>query len=311
MKKEDIKVAYLLLVHDKPEQLNLFIQQLNMYGDCDVYIHVDRKNQKMVESIEKLPNVNVISKYEVNWASFSMMDGTIELMRNVVNSGKKYTHIYYGSGDDLLVKNGMYKYLAEHPNSVFMNLYWGGAEVTDSMMASARYRVKWPQCLKTRKDYSPARFIRILIQILSAHGVVIFKNKVSIDHLNLKIYCGSQWFTAPIETIEYFLDYLDCHPEYIEYWRNALAPDELFFQTLVMNSKWAKLLEPQLIFHRAGSTFGTKNHPVVISESNFDEIDNGIFFSGRKFNMTTEPKAFQYYLERAKDAYAYEQEDYK
>lgn len=126
MNKEEVKVAYLLLAHNKPEQLNLFIRQLKAYGDCDIYIHVDKKNQSMIDSIEKDTGVYLISKYEVSWASFSMIEATIELMQAVVNSRKRYSHVYYGSGDDLLVKNGMYEYLAEHPHSVFMNLYWGG-----------------------------------------------------------------------------------------------------------------------------------------------------------------------------------------
>lgn len=178
------------------------------------------------------------------------------------------------------------------------------------MRASARYKVKWPQCLKTRSDYSIGRLIRIIIQVLYVHGLVVYRNQVNIDHLNLKIYCGSQWFIAPYETIKYFTKYLNFHPEYIEYWRNALAPDEFFFQTLVMNSEWSKLVEPQLMFHRAGRTFGTKNHPVIISEEHKDEIDKGNYFSARKFSMTDESNTFYYYLNSANDAYNYTMEDY-
>lgn len=303
IKKEDVKVAYLLLVHDNVEQLNLFIMQLLKYGDCDIYIHVDKKNEKMVTSITKDPHIFVISKYYVDWASFSMMEGTIELMRTVIDSGKDYSHIYYGSGDDLLVKNGLYEYLANHPQAIFMDLYWSGREVTNRMRASARYRVNWPQSLKTRHDYHPARFIRILIQMLCTHGIVFFKNKLSIAHLNLKIYCGAQWFIAPFKVIEYWVKYLDENPEYIEYWRNALAPDEMFFHTLIMNSKYANSIQPALMFYKAGCTFGTKNHPVIISERNIADINKGVYFCARKFSMKNSPKAFYYYLNKIKNAY--------
>ena len=35
-----IRIAYLLVAHKCPEQVNLFINQLLNYGDCDVYVHV-------------------------------------------------------------------------------------------------------------------------------------------------------------------------------------------------------------------------------------------------------------------------------
>ena len=39
-----IKIAYLLLVHKNANQVNIFINQLLNYGDCDIFIHVDCKN---------------------------------------------------------------------------------------------------------------------------------------------------------------------------------------------------------------------------------------------------------------------------
>jgi hypothetical protein len=41
------------------------------------------------------------------------------------------------------------------------------------------------------------------------------------------------------ETVEWIIDYLQKNPQYINFYRNCLNPDESFFQTLVMLSPWA------------------------------------------------------------------------
>ena len=106
----NVKIAYLLVAHKNPEQVNMFINQLLQYGACDVYVHVDKKNPDLFNKIISSPNVFKYSKYDVRWGSFEIVKAAVELMRMVKNSGRKYTHMYFGSGQDLLVKKGLYEY---------------------------------------------------------------------------------------------------------------------------------------------------------------------------------------------------------
>lgn len=84
-----------------------------------------------------------------------------------------------------------------------------------------------------------------------------------------------------------------------------MAPDEFFFQTLIMNSEYAEKIVPSLMFIKAGKTFGAKNHPLIISEEFIDEIDTGLYFSARKFDMEKSKSSFQYYLDKATDGYCH------
>lgn len=301
MGREGIRVAYLLLVHNHAEQLNLFLKQLLGYGDCDIYIHVDKKSSYMLPKIMSDPRIQVVSHYEIRWASFEMMAATIDLMKLVVGSEKRYSHVYYGSGNDLLVKNGLYEYLKNHPGKIFMNLYWEGGRVTSEMRASARYKIRWPKCLMVRNDLHPYRFVRIGMQFLCQAGIILFRNKINIDHLQLKKYIGSQWWIMPYEVIEYFVDYLKLHPEYVDYWREALAPDEFFFQTLVMNSPYRNCVEPSLMYINAGTTFATKNHPLIITSTDREKIEKENYFCARKFDIMAERESFMYYVDSVKE----------
>lgn len=145
----NVKIAYLLVAHKNPEQVNMFINQLLQYGACDVYVHVDKKNPDLFNKIISSPNVFKYSKYDVRWGSFEIVKAAVELMRMVKNSGRKYTHMYFGSGQDLLVKKGLYEYLENNSETVFLHIV---GEIKDDNRESARYRICWPHKLMIRDD---------------------------------------------------------------------------------------------------------------------------------------------------------------
>lgn len=120
------RIAYILLVHNNPEQLNLFLKQILSDPDCDVYIHIDKKNHAMEKQLIKDERIKVFSVYEVRWASFEMMAGTIMLMKAAIESGIQYSHVYYGSGNDLMVRKGFHEFLNNNPETLFMNIIGQG-----------------------------------------------------------------------------------------------------------------------------------------------------------------------------------------
>ena len=185
----NVKIAYLLVAHKNPEQVNMFINQLLQYGACDVYVHVDKKNPDLFNKIISSPNVFKYSKYDVRWGSFEIVKAAVELMRMVKNSGRKYTHMYFGSGQDLLVKKGLYEYLENNSETVFLHIV---GEIKDDNRESARYRICWPHKLMIRDDLHPYRFIRIIMQILCSLGLVINKNRKQLKQ-SVRFYEGRTW----------------------------------------------------------------------------------------------------------------------
>ena len=51
--KNKINIAFLLVVHNNPEQLNLFLKQILMYSNSYIYIHVDAKYLNIIPKILK------------------------------------------------------------------------------------------------------------------------------------------------------------------------------------------------------------------------------------------------------------------
>lgn len=291
--EKSIRIAYLLLVHKNPEQVNMFIKQLLDYGDCDIYIHVDKKNETICEDILKHDRVVVCSEYNVRWGSFEICKAALRLMKLAQERDNGYTHFYFGSGQDLLVKNGLYDHLANNPENIFLRI---NREVKNKDRASSRYRVNWPKKLMIRNDMHIYRFIRIGIQLLCKMGIVLFRNKKKLSE-DIKFYEGRTWFIAPKAVLEYILDYIDKHTDYKDFWENSLASDLMFFQTIIMNSSFADKVKDELMYVRFGKTFRTSNHPLTVQISDNEIIESGNYYCARKFE-TSEPQTIEFYIQK-------------
>lgn len=276
-----IKVAYLLLAHKNPEQVNLYVEQLLENGDCDIYIHVDKQNFDMCSEIVVNKHVFVCSEFETRWASFEICKAALHLMNLAVSSNKSYTHIYFGSGQDLMVKPGLYDFLALNDDKVFMHII---REITPKDRAASRYKIRWSKKLMRRSDVSFSRFIRVCLQILCRIGIVVRRNKKKLNN-PVKIYTGGTWFIAPIAAIKYILTYVTDNPDYVDFWEDSLASDLMFFQTILMNSVYRSTMEEQLMYIRFGTTKKTHNHPMTVSIADDDEIEKGNYFFARKFEI--------------------------
>lgn len=291
-----IKIAYLLVAHKSPEQVNLFINQLLDYGDCDVYVHVDKKNPELYEKIIDSPRVMKCSIYDVRWGSSEIVKAAFELMRRAKEADKNYTHMYFGSGQDLLIKKGLYEFLADNSNKIFLKIV---GQVKDTDRASARYRICWPRTLMIRNDLHLYRFIRIFMQILCCCGIVIRKNKKQLKN-KVNFYEGRTWFVAPMYVLEYIVNYIEKNPDYVDYWEDSLASDLMFFQTIIMNSPYSKDIENELMYVNFGKTFATMNHPVTIDMEIAKQIQNDDrFFFARKFEMD-EIEAIEFFVDKLK-----------
>ena len=55
--------------------------------------------------------------------------------------------------------------------------------------------------------------------------------------LGMRPYGGSQWFCMHRDHVEFVLSFLEEHPEVVSFYKRSLIPDEMFFQTILMNSE--------------------------------------------------------------------------
>lgn len=242
-----MKIAYIMLCHKNARQVNMLIDSLSS-NNSDIYIHIDLKSN--IESkIVKKDNVFILPKeqsYSVKWGGNDMILATLSLIRFVKNSGKEYDYIWLVSGQDYPLIN-----VEQIEQRLIDNLNYNYIDVVPyNTKEYKRYRklyeIWYPTWITKNKIY--IKIIKRLYMIITGgynHTFKIFKRKKSF---NFEFQFGSQWWTLTSECAYDILKYCDEHPEYINYYNNVIIPDECFFQTLFMNSKYSKLRKNNLVF---------------------------------------------------------------
>lgn len=64
------------------------------------------------------------------------------------------------------------------------------------------------------------------------------KSYVQLDGGGIHVYGGAQWFNLSRGCVESIYQEYSKHPQYKHYFKTAMAPDELLFNTLIFNSPY-------------------------------------------------------------------------
>lgn len=227
-----MKMAIAIQCHDNCEQVN---ELINFFDDeeIDIYIHVDKKSN-IYNKINNPENVYMIeNRIDVQWGQFSQVQATLEIFKEIKGSINNYSYIHLISGQDVPLKsirelkkifqdnNKEYLEYSKLPNG------WptGGAD---------RYKVYYPQWMISRPKNKIRRLIRIIYRNIILKNTKFQKNFKFFGTL----YGGPQWFSITGNCFNYVCDYLQDNKEYVEFFKHSLCADEIFFHTIILNSRF-------------------------------------------------------------------------
>jgi hypothetical protein len=102
-------------------------------------------------------------------------------------------------------------------------------------------------------------------------------------------YGGSNWWALPNETVKLIFDFLEVHPDYMEYHRFTHCPDEVFFNSIVANLIDTDFIEQSLTY----TNWERKNCPLPVTFG-FDDFEELRFqphkLFARKFDDSFDSK---------------------
>jgi hypothetical protein len=289
------RTAYILQIHKNPEQVNKFIQQLIADDQADVFVHIDKKSvEKLNGKIIKSPNVIVLEhSISCDWGDRSQIDTTILLLREVLATKRTYDYVCLRSGQDLLVKDGFKEFLLENKGKIFMNFRDVGKKELVGM------EINWPKITRRRYNNAhPFRVCRRIIYDFYMRGINLLPN-TNYWPKDYTFYNGSQWFTIPLEVASYIIDFLDENEWYYKFFERTLAPDEWFFQTLIMNSPFkSDVVKDNLLYLRWGETFIDRGSPVYLTMEDIPLIENSNDYFARKFDKDVDYSVIEYFTNK-------------
>ena len=245
-----MKKKYLILSHKNPQQICRLINRLDD-GSSQFFVHVDLKSDlKEFEILNSLKNTHIIPEREnCIWGDFSIVKATLHLLDNSIKSGNEGFTILL-SGQDYPIKSNQFinQFLSEHSDFNFIEVVpieekWNKKMVRDKV---EHYHFIHSEQKSDSNSYAPfhhtslkekARNIFHLIKGRMALKtfrklLVLPKRKPFFE----KQFAGSQWWAFNEETSKLLHDFINKNIKELEdYYRYTSAPDEIFFQSVIMH----------------------------------------------------------------------------
>lgn len=283
-----MKIAFIMLAHKNPNQINLLINKLDS-NDNDFYIHLDAKSE-IENQICRKDNVILLplnQRVDVKWGQLSMVRATLHLLDFVFQSKKFYDYIWLISGQDFPIKsvNEIQKYLKSHNGTNFINIIT--PKDKDFRKYSKRDSLYYPKWIMGRSYL--IRILKIFYQILGS----FFLGKRQDE---FQVYYGSQWWTLTYSCCKKIYDIIKNNEKILQHYQNSLVPDESLFQTVFMMTEFK-----EKVFHSLTYTDwdGSMNHPKTLTMNDLNKIKRiEDYFIARKFDSKIDNAIINYLVHK-------------
>lgn len=284
-----IKIAFLMLCHQDPEQISLLIGKLAGFRDADIYIHADLNHPEIRSAIPEEKGVYLLPEaksFPIQWGGINMVKATLQLIRTVRETGKAYDYLWLISGQDypIIPAAEIEQRLAEKDGMNYISMVRPG----DDRYGFYRklYEVAYPPWIN--KDTIPVKITKRLYKTVTGGKTHTFRRFIRKKPFDFTFFFGSQWWTLTSEAAYRILRFSDDHPEMLKYYEKTLIPDESFFQTVFMMGEFREK-------QRDGLTFApmdrSSRHADTLTEQDYEKLMNarGKYCFARKFDSSGRP----------------------
>lgn len=295
------RIAFLLMIHENPEQINLFLQQLLAYEHSEIYIHIDKMNLHIKSQLLVHERIHILEEsIHGKWGDYAQIEMIDMLLRSSYEHGH---HDYYSlhSGCDLAIRpvKEYAAYLAQVKRYAFYHgprlprKNWGHGGGLE------RIALTYPPSFRKKYPYKhPMRYLRALYQIGYEKGII--KGKPIPEQYQ---FCGgSEWFTICEEALIDYIDFLKQHPDYDQLFREALAGDEIYHLSIFHMMKQDRPVENEnnlrYIDWSIRDTNPYAGSPSICEMEYVNDIENSGAFFARKFDSRVDYAVIEYFLNK-------------
>lgn len=261
--------------HHLNDLVDLFDDRFNLY------IHIDKKSSIDQEEIQQLSTkrrVQYISQqYKINWGGINHLKAILELAKAAIeNTENKHFHLITGHDYPIVSLNSFCDFMEANQLHDFMEFsplpYSAWPE--NGMDRLSRYNMY--DLIDGRTGLNE-RLIKGFSKLQKKIG---FSRSFSKDFPPL--YGGSTYWSLKRESLEYVFQYMLDHPHFLKRFRYSFCSEEIFFQTILLNSSLKKnIVNNNMRFIIWEERNG--NFPANLDWNDYDSIQNSQALFARKF----------------------------
>jgi hypothetical protein len=269
-----MRIAILMLAHKNLGQLDRLLNRLTK--DFDVYLHLDKKWDVDVHHFEKYGNVFLTERYTINWGSYQQVQADAALFKMAFK--KDYDYYLLISGQDLPIKSNMEiaAFLEKNKDYSFVDYEAFPKKQWEKDFKGGKTRVVYYYGFDFKKNF---------VGLLAKKGLALiryFQKKTGFERKlqPLQYYGGWNWVNLNRAAMTHIVNYIDNHPEFLKSFKYTLCGDEVWIQTVLMNSD-NKVKNTEL---RYTDWRGCLENPKTLVMDHLDEMKESDALFARKFD---------------------------
>lgn len=274
-----MKQVFLIQAHKDLGQLNALVGQLRD-EDFLVYVNLDRKCDIDPAGVD--PRARLVrERIDVHWGAFSQVQATLNSLEQILAEVPGFDKVIFLSAQDFpLLSNAALK-------DELARL--SGHELLDTV-AIGHGPGQWAADYRYQYFYAEhgGRAGRLLAGLLNK-GMRAAGLKRRMPGA-MQPYGGSSWWALSRECVRALLERVRREPRLLRFFRSVACPDELFFQTLVMNSPFRARVLGRNFRYVQWPENGARN-PKVLDEADFERIAAARAASGAHFCRKIDSRA--------------------
>jgi hypothetical protein len=223
--------AYIVLAHHKPEQLCRLIGCLSD-GKSDFFIHLDRACDQgsFGRELAQRSRWRFIKSENGAWGQLGIVKATLNGLRSVAEADRHFDVVNLISGQDYPLRSNAYidRFFQVNRDKIFMEFF---PIPTDNWADRGLGRI-YDYHFGDRRLRSGRTASRWITGICNAS--ILFKRRFPSG---LTPFGGPQWWSLPMGAVNEILQFLERRPDYLRYQRWSKLPDEMFFQSILVNAE--------------------------------------------------------------------------
>lgn len=280
-----MKNAYCILAHNEPEVLRTLISLLDDENN-DIYIHLDKKaccfDVKSLTEAVKMSYITFIPRRNIGWGGQNMIKAELDLLYTAIQKPHDYYHILSGVDLPLCSVKKTNNFLEINKGHEFIGVTKNWA---DSNAVKVRYTKYY-----FLQDYIGKK--KNLLYYISRGFARVQRSLGFIDRskrYDIRFYGGPVWFSVTEGAAKWIVNKSD----YIKKtFRNTYCCDEIFAQTILMNSPFAENIYNYVADNCYESClryvrFETES-PKTLNMEDYEPLMSSNYLFARKFGTTTE-----------------------
>lgn len=256
----DMKLGYILLVHERLEVLEPLLDALLSSSEDHIFVHIDKKSSSYSDIINKyqhLQNFHALEQIDVEWGEASIVYATIAGMRATQHYNLDYLILLSGSCMPISSRNELINQLSD-------NSY-------DFIECHNLRNGKWAKEGLEKERWTHYNIFNWRTDPIYFSLTHKIQNKLKVNRTlpgGLGGYMGSQWWCLRSKTARLVIDFYDKNKieKFIKY---SWIPDEFIIQSIVGNFIPHEEIRDILVMYR----FNDVGIPKVYKNTDIEEIE--------------------------------------